>query len=61
METRHPEFSDGGFTREQLAELRSSIDRAVSERSPPLLPAWYRDLQVPDRGLAVVLAKAVAP
>lgn len=45
------------FTREQLAELRTSFERAEAERGLPKLPKWYRDLPVTERGIAVVLSK----
>lgn len=45
------------FTREQLVELRASFDRAEALKALPRLPEWYRNLPVPERGLALVLSK----
>jgi len=52
----HSEQADR-FTREQLIELRASFDRAEAVGGLPLLPDWYRDLPITERGLAVVLSK----
>ncbi len=60
MATQHPSEPADRFTREQLVELRVSFDRAEAVRGLPLLPEWYRNLPVIERGLAVVLSKTPA-
>lgn len=60
MATLRPADSPERFTSEQLVELRTSFDRAESIRGLPLLPQWYRNLPIPERGLAVVLSKTAA-
>lgn len=57
MAAKHPAQPPERFTNEQLAELRTSFDRAEAVRGLPLLPEWYRNLPVPERGLALVLSK----
>lgn len=57
MAAQRPPNPSEQFTREQLAELRRSFDRAEALRGLPLLPEWYRNLPVPERGLALVLSQ----
>ena len=57
MAAQHPSYPPERFTSEQLAELRTSFDRAEAVRGLPLLPEWYRNLPVTERGLALVLSK----
>lgn len=57
MATQDPSVPAQRFTSEQLAELRSSFDRAEAERGLPLLPQWYRNLPITERGLALELSK----
>lgn len=57
MASQLPTAPPERFTHEQLAELRSSLDRANAERRLPRLPEWYRDLPVIERGLAITLSR----
>lgn len=57
MATQRPADPLEKFTSEQLAELRTSFDRAEAVRGLPLLPQWYRNLPITERGLALVLSK----
>lgn len=57
MATQHPVDPPERFTREQLAELRTSFDRADAVGGLPVLPKWYRDLPIIERGLALELSK----
>ncbi len=57
MAAKYPAQPPERFTNEQLAELRTSFDRAEAVRGLPLLPEWYRNLPVPERGLALVLSQ----
>lgn len=60
MDSARPADPPERFTREQLAELRVSFERAEAARGLPLLPEWYRSLPVVGRGLAIILSKAAA-
>lgn len=57
MAAQHHSDTQERFTREQLAELRTSFDLAEAERGLPLLPEWYRNLPITERGVALVLSK----
>jgi hypothetical protein len=57
MAAIYPSVQQERFTLEQLAELRSSFDRAEAVRGLPQLPQWYRNLPITERGLALVLSK----
>lgn len=57
MAAQRPANPQERFTREQLIELRASLDRADAVRGLPILPEWYRNLPVIERGLALELSK----